>query len=251
MKRRLNGRKTMYHLLPCISTLKTTYEMYDALKNMFESNNTNRALTLKHQVQNIKMTKADTIVIFFMKISEIKDQLGAIGETITNRELVMITLNALPRHWEPFLQSINGRADLPEFDRLWTDCTHEETRLIARGVQDSHHDENQALASHTKKDRKNRRSFSKSFKDKKISAVSSHEHRKDISRIQCFRCDKYGHIARNCPTRKKGRQHASTTDVDSEPPPRNEDIKDEAFFFNVDDYSYVRHPPGHRLSKSA
>ena len=35
------------HLLPRISTLKTAYEMYDALKKMFESNNTNRALTLK------------------------------------------------------------------------------------------------------------------------------------------------------------------------------------------------------------
>jgi hypothetical protein len=36
------------HLLPRISTLKTTYLMYDALKKMFENNNTNRALTLKH-----------------------------------------------------------------------------------------------------------------------------------------------------------------------------------------------------------
>jgi hypothetical protein len=38
------------HLLPHISTLKTTYLMYDALKKMFESNNTNKALTLKHQL---------------------------------------------------------------------------------------------------------------------------------------------------------------------------------------------------------
>jgi hypothetical protein len=72
--------------------------MYDALKTMFETNNTNRALTLKHELQNLKMKKVDTIVTFFMKISEIRDQLGAIGETITDRELVMITLNALPRH---------------------------------------------------------------------------------------------------------------------------------------------------------
>jgi hypothetical protein len=33
------------HLLPHISNLKTTREMYEALKNMFESNNTLRALT--------------------------------------------------------------------------------------------------------------------------------------------------------------------------------------------------------------
>jgi hypothetical protein len=49
----VKARKTIIysvrnHLLPRISTLKTTYEMYDALKKMFESNNTNIALTLKH-----------------------------------------------------------------------------------------------------------------------------------------------------------------------------------------------------------
>ena len=45
------------HLLPRIANLKTAYEMYDALKKMFERNITNKALTLKHQLQNIKMTK--------------------------------------------------------------------------------------------------------------------------------------------------------------------------------------------------
>ena len=168
------------HLLPCISTLKTTYLMYDALKNMFERNNTNIDLTLKHQLQNLKMTKDDTTATFFMKISDIRDQLGAIGETITDKELVMITLNALPSHWEPFIQSISGRANLPPFDRLWENCTQEETRLIARGMQDSHHNDNQPLASHAKRGRRNRRSFDKAFKDKKTSVAPGHEHRKDI-----------------------------------------------------------------------
>jgi hypothetical protein len=98
-------------------------------------------------------------------------------------------------------------------------------------VQDSHHNDNQALASHAKKGRRKRRSFNKAFNDKKTSAAPGHEQRKDISRIQCFRCDKYGHIAINCPTRKKGRRHASTVDVDSEPTQRDQDVKDEAFFF--------------------
>jgi hypothetical protein len=219
------------HLLPRIATLNTDYEMHDALKNMFESNNTIRALTLKNQLQYIKMTKDDIVVTFFMNISEIRDQLGDIGETISDRELVMTTLNSLPRHWEPFLQSINGRLDLPGFDRLWKDWTQEETRLIARGVQDSHHDDNHALAFHTNKGRRNRRSFNKAFKDKKTSSTSGHEHRKDNSNIHCFKCDKYGHIAINFPTRKKGRQIASIVDVDLEPHHRYEDTKDESFFF--------------------
>jgi hypothetical protein len=41
----------------------------------------------------------------------------------------------------------------------------------------------------------------------------------------------YGHIVRDCPTKKKGRQLASTVDVDPKPHQRDEDIKDEAFFF--------------------
>jgi hypothetical protein len=60
------------HLLPRISNLKTTYEIYEALKEMFESDNTLRALTLKSQLQSTKMTKGDTVAIFFMKISKIK-----------------------------------------------------------------------------------------------------------------------------------------------------------------------------------
>jgi hypothetical protein len=40
------------HLLPRIANPKTTCEMYEALKNMFESNNTLKALTLKGQLQN-------------------------------------------------------------------------------------------------------------------------------------------------------------------------------------------------------
>jgi hypothetical protein len=86
------------HLLPRIANLKTAYEMYEALKDMFESDNTLRALTLKGQLQSTKMTKGDTVATFFMKISEIKEQLGAIGEIMSDRELVFSTLNNLPKH---------------------------------------------------------------------------------------------------------------------------------------------------------
>jgi hypothetical protein len=123
--------------------------MYETLKDMFESDNTLGALTLKGQLQSTKMTKGDTIATIFMKMSEIKYQLGAIGEIMSDRELVLSTLNNLQKHWEPFLQSISGREKLPTFDRLWTDCTQEELRLRNR-VEDSPNG-NHALALHTKK----------------------------------------------------------------------------------------------------
>jgi hypothetical protein len=209
------------NLLPCISKLKAAYEMYESLKNMFESDNTLRALTLKGQLQNIKMTKGDIVAAFFMNMSEIRDQLGAIGEIISDRELVLTILNNLPKHWEPFLQSISGREKLSTFDRLWTDCTQEEIRLRARGVEDSPHDENHALTLHTKKGGRFKRNFRQTFKDEKTSSTSSYDQRNDMSKIQCFGCDKYGHFERNCPTRKKGRQYASIADIDPDPPQKD------------------------------
>jgi hypothetical protein len=73
------------HLLPYIANLKTTYDMYEVLKGMFESDNTLRALTLKRQLQSTKMTKGDSVALFFMKLSEIKEQLETIGEIMSDR----------------------------------------------------------------------------------------------------------------------------------------------------------------------
>jgi hypothetical protein len=148
---------------------------------------------------------------------------------MSDRELVLTTLNNLPKHWEPFLQSISGREILPTFDRLWTDCTQEELRLRNRGVEDSPK-ENHALALHTKKGRKSKRNFRQTFKDEKSSSNPCYNQRRNVSEIQCFRCYKYGHYARNCPTRKKRRQYASTADIDLDPSQKNEDKREEKYF---------------------
>jgi hypothetical protein len=165
--------------------------MYESLKNMFESDNTLRALTLKGQLQSIKMTKGDIVATFFMKMSEIRDHLGAIGEVKSDRELVLSTLNNLPKHWEPFLQSITGREKLPTFDRLWTDCTQEDLRLKSRGVEDSL-DDNHPLTLHTKKRGRFKRNFRQTFKDEKTSSASGYDQRRDMTKIQCsnmYVCD--------------------------------------------------------------
>jgi hypothetical protein len=216
------------HLLPRIANLKTTYDMYEVLKGMFESDNTLKALTLKSQLQSTKMTKGDLVALFFMKLSEIKEQLESIGEIMSDREIVLTTLQNLPKSWEPFIQSISGREALPTFDRLWTDCTQEELRLRNRGVEDSS-EENHALALHTKKGGRFKRNFRQTFKGEKPSSNPGYQ-RRDASEIQCFRCDKYGHIARNCPTRKKGRQYASTADIDLDPPQMSEEKREEKYF---------------------
>jgi hypothetical protein len=83
--------------------------MYEVLKGMFKSDNTLIALTLKIHLQSTKMTKSESVALFIMKLSKIKEQLETIGEIMSDREIFLTTLQNLPKSWEPFIQSISGR----------------------------------------------------------------------------------------------------------------------------------------------
>ena len=107
-------------------------------------------MTLRTQLKNVKIQSSETIQSYFTSVSQIKEQLEAIGDTIEEAELVMTTLNGLPRSRESFIQGICSRRRLTRFSRLWEDCTQEEARLAAR-EEKLGDEENQALATHTRK----------------------------------------------------------------------------------------------------
>jgi len=101
------------HLIPNVSELKTLKEMFDALTRLFESKNTSRKLTLRHQLKNVTMNKSETTGNYFMRISKIKDQLASIGDPIEDVELVTTTLNGFPSSWDPFVQGFAPEANCP------------------------------------------------------------------------------------------------------------------------------------------
>ena len=70
--------------------------MFDSLTRLYESKNTSRKITLRHQLINMMMNKSETISNYFMRISQIKDQLATIGDSVDDTELVTTTLNGFP-----------------------------------------------------------------------------------------------------------------------------------------------------------
>jgi hypothetical protein len=106
------------HLIPHISEKKTAKDMYDALVGLYQSGNTSRKLTLRHQLQSVEMSSSDTVASYIMRITQIRDQLVAIGEAVDDTALVNVALNGFPGSWEPFVQGICAREKLPPFDRL-------------------------------------------------------------------------------------------------------------------------------------
>jgi hypothetical protein len=99
------------------------------------------------------MQKGEIIQENFSKISEFKEQLEAIGDTIDEDELIMTTLNGLTRPWDAFIQTICAKMEKLKFDSLWEECIQEETRVANCEVL-LERDDDQSLATQTKRGRK-------------------------------------------------------------------------------------------------
>ena len=115
------------HLIPQVSSLETPKQMLDALTRMFEGKNINRKMTLRQQLKNVKMQSSESMHSYFSRAHQIKEQLEAIGDTVENDEIVISTLNGLPRIWDGFIQGVCTRKKkLPKFNSLWEEAMQEE-----------------------------------------------------------------------------------------------------------------------------
>ena len=138
------------NLISHISFLKTPKQMFDALSRLYEGKNINRKMTLRTQLKNVKMQDSQSIQSYFTRVSQIKEQIEAFGDSVEEAELVMTTMNCLPRSWDPFIRGICSRRKLTKFSRLWEVCTQEEARLEAK-EEKLGNEENQALTAHARK----------------------------------------------------------------------------------------------------
>jgi hypothetical protein len=104
------------HLIPYISHLDSFKKMYDALTNLFSIRNIRQVMIMKNELRDMKMNDDDNITSYFVRISQLRDQLQAIEEIISEKELVNIVLNGLPKTWDVFSASMNTRKEYPTFE---------------------------------------------------------------------------------------------------------------------------------------
>jgi hypothetical protein len=183
------------HLIPYISHLDSSKKMCDALTNLFSVRNIGQVMSLKNELCDMKMNDDDSITSYFVRISQLRDQLQAIEEITSEKELVNIVLNGLPKTWDAFSASMNTRKEYLTFQELWTCCAQEESRINAKEKPQKKYDD-QAFTARFKNFR-NKRKFDSRRKPNQ---------EKDISEIQCFNCQKYGHYRNQCPELKKRKE---------------------------------------------
>jgi hypothetical protein len=166
--------------------------------DLFQSDNLNRKMILRNKLRSIQMSRSDNVTSYFMRITQTRDQLAAIGEKVDDVELVNVALNGFTKSWEPFVKGICAREKLPNWERLWDDCIQEETREESKASKQGDGEENLALVSQAKKGK------GKGSKGNSEGETSQPGKKKDLSKIKCFACHKSGHYASQCPEKKKG-----------------------------------------------
>ena len=70
------------HLIPHLVEKKTAYDMWDALKQLFEAKNENQKMALKDKLHNVKMTQGESVHSYLPRMDQVKDELTTVRETI-------------------------------------------------------------------------------------------------------------------------------------------------------------------------
>jgi hypothetical protein len=118
-----------YHLIPQVESNNTPKEMFDSLNRLYKGRNINQKINLRTQLKNTKMQKGEIVHEYFSRISQFKEQIEEIGDTLDEDELIMTDLYGLTRPWDAFIQTICARKEKLQFDSVWEECAQEEARV--------------------------------------------------------------------------------------------------------------------------
>ena len=154
-----------------------------------------------------------------MRISQLRDQLQAIEEIISEKELLNIVLNGLPKTWDAFSASMNTRKEYLTFEELWT-CAQEESRINAKEKPQKKYNDQAFIARF------------KTFRNKrKFGSRRKPNQEKDISKVQCFNCQKYGHYKNQRPKLKKRKEKHKASIAEEKEPTKKTKQDGRDFFF--------------------
>jgi hypothetical protein len=105
-------------IIPHIRDATTSTATWTTLKELYETSNTNHILFLKTKLLGIKMDGNESVSSFLGRIKEVKDKLVNIGETVSNTDLVTITLNGMLEDYHMFITGLAAREKPPTFEEL-------------------------------------------------------------------------------------------------------------------------------------
>jgi len=104
------------HIVSSLHGKETLYAMWKKLTDLHQNNSDQRKLALKDKLRKIKMEKGEMIPKYFTKFAQCPDELGSVGITVAEDDMVSLALLGLPKSWHSYQDSINGREKLLDWE---------------------------------------------------------------------------------------------------------------------------------------
>ena len=78
-------------------------------------------MVLHDRLRVIHMLEDESVTSFLGRYTQIRDELGAVGEEVDPNSMVRIALNNFTKPWGPFVRDIVSREIMPTWKRMWDD----------------------------------------------------------------------------------------------------------------------------------
>ena len=92
--------------------------MWESLVSLHQNSNENKKMVLRQKLRN---TKIESVASFLTRVSQVKDELVAVGEVVPEEQLVWIALDGFTEKWDGFIHGLVAREQFPGWTRMWDD----------------------------------------------------------------------------------------------------------------------------------
>ena len=60
-------------------------------------------MVLREKLRSTKMFRGESVTSYLTRVSQVKDELAAVGEVVDRAKLIQVALNVFSKSWESFV----------------------------------------------------------------------------------------------------------------------------------------------------
>jgi len=97
--------------------------MWEFQVKLYQSTNQRKKMLLKKKLRGTKMARGESVDTYLTKITQIRDELATVGETVDETEIVRTALNGFTKQWDVFVKGVVAQEKFLNCKRLWDHFT--------------------------------------------------------------------------------------------------------------------------------
>ncbi|MCO5603674.1 hypothetical protein L7F22_057825 [Adiantum nelumboides] len=118
-----------YTLVGYIQSATTAKEAWDILARKFEGKSIIKVMHLKSKLNEATKSSSESVHEYLLKLRNIQDELAAIGEEVSDADMIQFILKGIKKEYRHFVTSLAVRESFPSLEDLTSLLLQEEERF--------------------------------------------------------------------------------------------------------------------------